>query len=678
MFKKILIANRSEIARRIARTCRQMGIAVATVHSEADSNALHVRDIGESVLLGPAPARDSYLNIDRVVQAALQVGADAVHPGYGFLSENADFAEALAAKGIGFIGPVPQALRQFGDKSVAKTLAVAAGLPVIPGSSCASAEPAVVAAMVKDVGLPVLLKAAAGGGGKGIRIVRDWVSLADDIAGAMREGCNAFGDASLLVEKYIPNGRHVEVQILGDGKGKVIHLWERECSLQRRYQKVVEEAPALTLPTGLRQRMLDAAVALGQHVSYRALGTVEFLVTGEDFYFLEVNPRLQVEHPVTEAVTGLDLVALQIQAARGFALALDQRDVPCTGHAIEVRVYAEDPQVNFMPSTGRLHHLALPFGQARVETGIETSSVITPHYDPMVAKLVVHAADRQLAIGQMRQALDQTRIVGVANNLDFVQALLRSPEVVAEVPTTATIDALLVTQTHQAPAWCQSVGALAAAYAFQQARSDRHESPVSAWRELTHWRLGAQRGYQPSYPQYEVQTNAIKMEALIAQLSCRNGLFHVKINEKAQWIDLSSLAAGQASQIVLNGVAYRLWLGSDPQGCGSAIWVSDGRQTCTVQVQPLLRHDKRANALSGSAVTAPLTGKVLEVRVSNGDTVEAGQVLLVLESMKMELRIAAPQAGRVAGLTVKAGAAVERGTALAQVEATQDTPQEAT
>ena len=384
MFRKILIANRGEIARRIARTCRQMGIAVATVHSEADRHAPHVRVGGESVPLGAAPARDSYLCIERVVAAARAVGAGAVHPGYGFLAENADFADALQAAGIAFIGPTAQVLRDFGDKAQAKRLAQAAGVPTIPGSPGASADAAQVAAMARELGLPVLLKAAAGGGGKGIRIVRTPELMDEEIAAAMREGRSAFGDPALIVERYLPQGRHVEVQILGDGLGGVRHLWDRDCSLQRRHQKVIEEAPALPLPAGLRERLLDAAVALGRQVRYRALGTVEFLVVGDAFYFLEVNPRLQVEHPVTEAVTGLDLVALQIRAAAGAPLGLEAPP-RCDGHAIELRLYAEDPEHGFLPATGRLQALRWPADGTRVETGVELGSEVTPHYDPMLA-----------------------------------------------------------------------------------------------------------------------------------------------------------------------------------------------------------------------------------------------------------------------------------------------------
>ena len=672
MFQKILIANRGEIARRIAQTCRKLGIAVATVHSEADRQALHVRDIGESVLLGAAPARDSYLHIDRVVQAARQVGADAVHPGYGFLSENAAFARALAEQGIAFIGPAPEALEAFGDKAVAKRLAVRAGLPVIPGSEDASADPEAVVRMVQQIGLPVLLKAAAGGGGKGIRVIHDLASLRDDITAAMREGLNAFGDPSLLVEKYLPDGRHVEVQILGDGKGNVLHLWERECSLQRRHQKVVEEAPALALAPGLRQAMLDAAVALGRAVRYRALGTVEFLVNGDSFHFLEVNPRLQVEHPVTEAVTQLDLVELQIRAAAGLPLDLTQADVPCQGHAIEMRVYAEDAEQGFMPSTGTLHHLALPFAQARVETGIATGAAITPHYDPMVAKLIVHASTRPLALQQARQALEATQIVGVANNLGFVQALLRSSAVVEQTPTTATIDQLLATGLLTPAPWREQAACIAAAWQLHTSRQDDSSAPAATWRSLTQWRLGAGACSQVLHPQYEVRTDGGTMEMKVDTLHGVPGRYRVGTGASRHSIDLPDGHAGppgQPSQIVVDGLAMRLWLGRD----GDQLWVSDGQHTCFAQVLPALRPDKASQSAAGSAVTAPLTGKVLEVRVQTGDIVSAGQVLLVLESMKMELRITAPCAGQVQGLGIRAGDAVERGAVLAHIEAVKET-----
>jgi len=663
MFKKVLIANRGEIARRIARTCRSMGLQVATVHSEADGDALHVRDIGESVLLGAAPARDSYLDIARVVQAARQVGADAVHPGYGFLSENAEFAEALQLAGVAFIGPSPQVLRDFGDKAAAKRLAMQAGVPTIPGPPGASADPVRVAEMVEALGFPALLKAAAGGGGKGIRILPSAAHLAEEIAAAMREGASAFGDPSLLVERYLPHGRHVEVQILGDGHGGVLHLWERECSLQRRHQKVVEEAPALPLPPGLRRRMLDAAVALGRHVRYRALGTVEFLVGGEAFHFLEVNPRLQVEHPVTECVTGLDLVELQIRAAAGLPLALHQADVHCDGHAIEVRVYAEDPGHDFLPSTGTLHRLQLPGDGVRVETGVDVGTIITPHYDPMIAKLVVHDGSRAGAIVKMRAALAATRLAGVASNLGFVEALLRSPAVTEQIADTGTIDRMPKSAHASSAPWLAAAPHVAAAWVLRGSRVDDPALPASGWSALTHWRLGAAQGYQPLQPQYEVQGHADRMIATVGTLA--GPRYRVRIGEREHDIAFVREAAPDAQQVTIDGLTLPLWIGRD----GEQVWIGDGRHTETLRVRPALQAARAADAGTGAALVAPLTGKVIAVRVQDGESVAAGQVLVVIESMKMEMRIAAPQAGIVRGLGFAVGASVERGAVLAKVEA---------
>jgi 3-methylcrotonyl-CoA carboxylase alpha subunit len=667
MFRKVLIANRGEIARRIARTCRRMGLQVATVHSEADRDALHVRDIGESVLIGAAPARDSYLDIARVVQAARQVGADAVHPGYGFLSENAEFAEALQQAVIAFIGPSPQVLRDFGDNAAAKRLAMQAGVPTIPGSPGASADPRRVAMMVEALGFPALLKAAAGGGGKGIRILLSAEHMAEEIAAAMREGASAFGDPSLLVERYLPHGRHVEVQILGDGRGNVLHLWERECSLQRRHQKVVEEAPALALPAGLRQAMLDAAVALGRQVNYRALGTVEFLVAGDAFHFLEVNPRLQVEHPVTECVTGLDLVELQIRAAAGEPLALAQADVRCDGHAIEVRVYAEDPAHDFLPSTGTLHRLQLPRDGVRVETGVDAGTVITPHYDPMIAKLIVHDSTRPGAIAKMREALAATRLAGVASNLGFVEALLRSPAVTEQIADTGTIDQLPKGAYAAAPSWLAAAPHVAAAWVLRGARMDDLAQPASGWSALTHWRLGAAQGYQPLQPQYEVQDHAKTMTATVGTLP--GPRYRVSIDDHEHEIGFAQDAALDAQRVAIDGLTGPLRIGR----AGDHVWLGDGRHTETLRVRPALQAERANDPGAGAALVAPLTGKVIEVRVQDGDRVTAGQVLLVIESMKMEMRLTAPHAGIARGLSHAVGASVERGALLAKVEALEVT-----
>jgi len=670
MFQKILIANRGEIARRIARSCRQMGVAVATVHSEADRDAPHVREIGESVLLGAAPARDSYLSIERVVAAARAIGADAVHPGYGFLAENADFADALQAAGIAFVGPSAQTLRDFGDKAAAKRLAQAAGVPVIAGSTDASADAARVAAMARDIGLPVLLKAAAGGGGKGIRIVHAPELLDEEIAAAMREARGAFGDAALLVERYLPRGRHVEVQILGDGRGGVVHLWERECSLQRRHQKVVEEAPALPLPAGLRQRLLDAAVNLGRGVRYRALGTVEFLVAGSAFHFLEVNPRLQVEHPVTEAVTGLDLVELQLRAAAG-TLDLAALAVPrCEGHAIELRLYAEDPEHGFVPATGTLHRLRWPEVGVRVETGVERGSVVTPHYDPMLAKLIVHGRDRADALARARAALAGTRVDGIAHNLAFLEALLARPDVADGVPDTGSIERLA--QPLPRAAWRDAAGAIAAAWVFARSRHDDAAQPASAWAALTHWRLGAPGvpeaadSAPPLHPQYEVTGERGTQPARVA--GDGNAALRVQLGDGRH-----AIAFGAPPMLTLDGVALPLAVGDEPAADGRRVWIGDGRHTEWVIVRPALRAARAAAGAAGAAVLAPMTGKVLDVRVRDGDAVQAGQVLVLIESMKMEMRIAAPHAGVARAVGAAVGATVERGALLLSVEAAEET-----
>jgi len=684
-FHKLLIANRGEIAIRIARTARRMGLGVATVHSAADAEAPHVRAIGESRLLGPAPAAESYLSIERVLAAAQAAGADAVHPGYGFLSENAAFAQALQAAGIAFVGPTPQHLRDFGDKAAAKRLAVEAGVPVIPGSDQASADPEAVAAMVRRIGGAVLLKAAAGGGGKGIRIVDEGADAdhaAEAIAAAMREGRSAFGDPSLLVERYLPRGRHVEVQIIGDGRGGVRHLWERECSLQRRHQKVVEEAPALPLPPGLRRRLLDAAVALGERVGYRALGTVEFLVVGNEFFFLEVNPRLQVEHPVTEAVTGLDLVELQIRAAAG---ELDLSALPeprCEGHAIELRLYAEDPEQSFLPASGRVQRLQWPPAPVRVETGIEAGSVVTPHYDPMLAKLVVHGASRAEAIAQARAALAATRVDGLAHNLAFLEMLLANPEVADAVPHTGSIDALAARLPPRA-AWRDAAAAIAAGWVFNRSRQGGAAQPVSAWPGFTHWRLAAPGALPPLQPQYAcTDGDGRACKAAVGNTAPGADALSVRCvpgdggDERHHTLHL-----GPAG-LVLDAVALPLAIGDD-SGHDRAqhgdrdvarVWIGDGRHTVFVSVAAATSAQRRTGGAAGAAVTAPMTGTLLELRVREGDTVRAGQVLALLESMKMEIRLTAPHDGTVAAVSATPGATVERGAVLLTVQAAALSP----
>src|SRR6266545_3421061 len=430
MFTKILIANRGEIACRVIRTARRLGIRTVAVHSEADANARHVRLADEAVHIGPAAARESYLVGARIIEAARATGAQAIHPGYGFLSENADFAEACEKAGVVFIGPPASAIRAMGSKSAAKALMQQAGVPLTPGYHGAEQDPALLAREAKRIGYPVLIKASAGGGGKGMRRVDAPADFEAALASCKREAMQAFGDDRVLVERYVLRPRHVEIQVFGDRHGGCVHLFERDCSVQRRHQKVLEEAPAPGLTPERRAAMGAAAVEAAKAVGYVGAGTVEFIVEPSGgFYFMEMNTRLQVEHPVTEMITGLDLVEWQLRVAAGEPLPLRQEQVQIDGHAIEARIYAEDPERGFLPSTGRLLHLAAPEASyhVRIDAGVEEGDEISPHYDPMIAKLIVWDASRERALARMRAALAQLRIVGVANNVEFLARLVASP-----------------------------------------------------------------------------------------------------------------------------------------------------------------------------------------------------------------------------------------------------------
>src|SRR5262245_15110535 len=432
-FRKILIANRGEIALRVMRSCRAMGIETVAVYSEADAHAPHVRFAGEAVHLGAAPAKESYLRIEKIIDAAERTGADAIHPGYGFLSENAEFAESCAAAGVVFIGPPPTAIQAMGLKSSARRLAAEAGAPVVPGYDGEDQSVETFRARMIEIGLPVLIKASAGGGGKGMRVVRTENAVYEAVGSARREAEKAFGDDSLLLEKYIDGARHIEVQILGDARGNMVHLFERDCSLQRRHQKIVEESPSPAVTGELRRKMGDAAINIGRAVGYTNAGTVEFILAPSgEFYFIEVNTRLQVEHPVTEMVTGLDLVRLQIEIAEGRPLPFSQADLKTEGHAIEARLYAEDPAKDFLPSTGKILDLHLPAieegGGLRIDSGLESGMEVGIHYDPMLAKLIAHGESRDEAIRKLVYALRKSSIQGLRTNRDFLIRLLDHPD----------------------------------------------------------------------------------------------------------------------------------------------------------------------------------------------------------------------------------------------------------
>ena len=665
MIKKILIANRGEIACRIAASCERLGIAAATIHSSADKDARHVRVIGESLEVGGAVANESYLNQAAVIAAAKHFQCDAIHPGYGFLSENAEFCGAVEAAGLIFIGPTVEALEQFGDKARAKARAVAAGVPVIPGSEGQSSDTEALQAIVQEMTLPVMLKAAAGGGGKGMRQITSLEGLDQEIASAMGEALRSFGHDGLIVEQLITNARHIEVQVVGDGQGNVIHLFERECSLQRRHQKIVEEAPAANLSEELRTQLLAAACELATAINYRGLGTVEFLVTEDAFYFLEMNPRLQVEHPVTEAITGLDLVALQIRIADSGELGLTQAEVHAAGHAIEVRVCAEDPAAGFLPATGVVHKFQVPHHRVRVESAIEDGDEITPYYDSMVAKLISYADDRGSALAQMTQTLSESFLFGLDNNLLYLRNLLSDEAVRANAISTHFVDDTFSRVPFENPKSDEKTAAVAGLLWLQSRRLNIPTEPWSRLGMFTGWTLSS----QVADDIYSIDTLVLSIGETTYGLAFgvmdESGQCTVKVNDI--FVTLSLKAAGgerykvtvENEQFFVHGLVHDGQISVHKTG---QQWTFDF--TLPIEVASV-------SQAAESGLTAPMMGLVLKVNVKEGDKVQAGDVLVVLESMKMELRIEANQAGQVAKVLCVAGENVERGATVIELETTE-------
>jgi 3-methylcrotonyl-CoA carboxylase alpha subunit len=660
VFDKILIANRGEIACRIARTCRRLGVAVAGVHSSADADALHVKAIGESIAIGGAPASESYLRIDTVIEAARMTGAQAIHPGFGFLAENPAFARAVEAAGLVFIGPTPDVIERLGDKALAKQEAQAAGVPIIPGGTAPSEDKAEVERIVREIGLPVMLKAAAGGGGKGMRVVTSFDGIADEIESAMREARNSFGSAGLIVEKLIAHGRHIEIQIAGDGKGDVIHLFERECSLQRRHQKVIEEAPAANLPAGLRDRMAADAVRLGKRLNYRGVGTVEFILSGEDYYFLEVNPRLQVEHPVTEMITGVDIVELMLDIACGKGLPFTQSDLICTGHAVEARLCAEDPANNFLPSTGRIAHACFPADGVRIETGIENGSVVTPYYDSMLAKLITHAASRDEALDRLAQALDDTSIFGVTTNQDFLKRLIDLPATRRAAFHTRLIDDVIGELID--PAADPAVEALALGAYFWMLRQRPHVV-ANPWqsRSLTGWQMTAGGDGLSPIPILHLAQGGASAEIRFGPLQ-PDGAMVVGVNDQKLAVALIPLADDRFTAVIGKRRETVRIVQHD-----QTIHVHDRHGTHSFAAVPYLTYISAAAEASGQ-LRAPMMGMILKVNVAVGDRVKAGDIAVVLESMKMELRVSSEIDGMVTAVNCRAGETVERNAVVVVVE----------
>ena len=660
--KTLLIANRGEIACRIAATARALGITPIGVHSEADATARHVREIGRSILIGAGPASESYLKIDAVLEAAKKAGADDIHPGYGFLSENPEFADAVEAAGMVFVGPTGETLDRFGDKASAKEAAIAAGVPVVSGAAGAKSDPGEIASEVRAMGLPVLLKAVGGGGGRGQRLVENEATLIDDIEGALREAKSTFGSEGLLLERFLPEARHVEIQIAGDGTGDVIHLFERDCTLQRRHQKVIEEAPAWGLPRDLLDQIALDAVKLGKSLNYRGLGTVEFLVTGGEYFFLEVNPRLQVEHPVTEAVTGLDLVALHLRIAAGNGLGLTQDDITCTGHAVEARLYAEDPANQFAPSTGQITHLHLP-RNIRVDSGVDEGDSVSPFYDPMIAKLIVHADDRKGALAALGSSLDHTAVAGVETNRAFLAALVRDADFARMQVHTRWIDTRLDALISAPGDGDALLWQALAAVLF--VTGDRGEHNANPWRNrdvFTGWRLGL--GGDLAEAGQRVMLAPMGQDGVELRVSpIGPGDTFTVYDEAETALHLT------ASQIAMD--RWRITHAGETRIIETHI--ADDRIEI---IAPSGRHlfqaaPPLAFAAAGAAVdrtlTSPLTGLIVKVLTREGDIINEGDTVAILESMKHEISIKATASGIATNISVIQGAMVDRGQTIAEI-----------
>ncbi|MEU4210521.1 biotin carboxylase N-terminal domain-containing protein [Streptomyces sp. NPDC026206] len=692
MFDTVLVANRGEIAVRVIRTLRELGVRSVAVFSDADADARHVREADTAVRIGPAAAAESYLSIERLLAAAARSGAQAVHPGYGFLAENAAFARACADAGLAFIGPPAGAIELMGDKIRAKETVRAAGVPVVPGSSGSGLSDAQLAASAREIGMPVLLKPSAGGGGKGMRLVRDEAVLGEEIAAARREARGSFGDDTLLVERWVDRPRHIEIQVLADAHGNVIHLGERECSLQRRHQKIIEEAPSVLLDAATRAAMGEAAVQAARSCGYTGAGTVEFIVPGEDpasYFFMEMNTRLQVEHPVTELVTGLDLVEWQLRVAAGERLGIGQEHIALTGHAVEARICAETARVSgervdFLPSAGTVLALGEPAGDGvRVDSGLAPGSEVGTSYDPMLAKVIAHGPDRATALRRLRAALAETAVLGVDTNAGFLRRLLAHPDVVSgsldtglvdrdaaslvplDVPDEVYVAAALLRQTELLPP------------APGEGRAPRPPAWVDPFSVPTGWRLGGEPAWTahhfrvPGHAPVAVRVRGLASGAEIvldgaqppepAGPSPAEGAGPAGGRRCARTV---ALATGTLT-IELGGLTHTFTHAPGPHG----VWI--GRDGDAWHLQD---HDPVGAALLGASaaagvntLTAPMPGTVTVVKAAVGDEVAAGQSLLVVEAMKMEHVISAPHAGTVSELDVTAGSTVAMDQVLAVV-----------
>ncbi|PNU20192.1 3-methylcrotonyl-CoA carboxylase [Geothermobacter hydrogeniphilus] len=668
MFDSLLIANRGEIACRIIRTARKLGLRTIAVYSDADRRARHVALADEAWHIGPAPAAQSYLQAEKLLDVARRAGAEAIHPGYGFLAENADFAAACGAAGLIFIGPTVEAIRAMGSKSAAKSIMQQAGVPLVPGYHGEDQALETLRAAAGEIGFPLLVKASAGGGGKGMRVVRDPAELDAAIEGARREAVASFGDDKLLLERYLEQPRHVEIQVFADSHGQVLHLFERDCSVQRRHQKVLEEAPAPGMTDALRRAMGAAAVTAAEAIGYVGAGTVEFLLdTDGAFYFMEMNTRLQVEHPVTELISGQDLVAWQLRVAAGEPLPCRQEELSIHGHAIEARIYAEDPARDFLPSIGCLHHLQFPSedGHLRIDTGVRQGDEVSIHYDPMIAKLIVWDRDRPAALRRLRRALEQVEVAGVKTNVGFLSAVAGQDDFAAGTFDTGFIarhrDELI---PETAPASDQvlvlvSLYLLLSREAEAQRAAVGSHDPWSPWHLTDGWRLNDDNHHRFCFTDGETD---VEVKVHYRSGGCLVELSSGTIEASGSLADDGSLQASIAGRKLRARVVRR--------GAELDVLVAG-------HAHRLLLHDPYAEAFdqedAGGSVTAPMPGKIIAVLVDQGARVKRGTPLVILEAMKMEHTITAPADGAVAELNYQAGALVDEGAPLLVFDADEGT-----
>ena len=675
MFKKILIANRGEIACRVASTARQMGIATVAVYSDADRHAAHVKACDEAIYIGGSEPSQSYLRADAIIEAAKKTGAEAIHPGYGFLSENGRFVEACHQAGIKFIGPSAAAMEAMGSKSAAKALMEKAGVPLVPGYHGDNQDPDFLHQQADSIGYPVLIKASAGGGGKGMRIVNSSDEFIGMLESCKREAINSFSNDHVLIERYVTKPRHIEIQVFGDELGNYVYLFERDCSVQRRHQKVIEEAPAPGMTEERRRAMGEAAVNAARAVNYVGAGTVEFIAEQDGtFYFMEMNTRLQVEHPVTEMITGYDLVEWQLRIANNEAIPVQQEDLSINGHAIEVRIYAENPDNDFLPSIGLLSHLDFPShlsfvnAPVRVDSGISQGDRISPFYDPMIAKLIVWGVDREQAIARMRQALLETHIIGLHTNVPFLYRLMNNSSFVS-----ADLDTGLIEKNQASlfpPAQKLSIKALgyaAASYLAKhglknsRAAQNTASSYVDPWDSSDYW-----RSRQSAGTSITVADDSAQYLVTIKQRSTDDWILDVDGTEHELTWEVTSTADNQDNYEINLGLDGTLSKGKVVLNREELYLYTQDGQT-RLSIPDSLAHAGEGDDVGGGGLTAPMPGKVINIQVNVGDKVEQGQVLVVMEAMKMEHSITASTGGVVEELFFAVGDQVTEGAELIQL-----------